>query len=225
MKALILLAAGAALTSSGAFAGVVFSNPLMTSGVYDCSFSTTCASTFSVGDDFAAQEFTLKDSLTVITAADFTELDYGTTPTDVNWAIIKANGPGGLPGTIMASGTDVLSAASVGSLGGRLNLSLLSWSTGTVALARGAYYLAIQAISPVVATYLGQGQATSGAAETHNGGATWGANYGALSVPSVAVDLYGTVAAVPEPSTWAMFTLGAGFVGAALRRRARAAAA
>ncbi len=217
------MAAAAALSSSVAFAAPIFSNPIQLPAFGDCSFSTTCAGMFGRGNDFAAQKFTLSNT-TVLTAADFIELDFGTTPSDVNWGLIAADGTGGSPGTILAAGTDTLSALSVGSSNG-YNLSQMSWNLGTVALGPGDYYLAMQGISSTEFTYLAQGQLASGAYETEDGGLTWTQNY--EGIPSVAVDLFGDVVnnGVPEPSTWLMGILGFGAIGAMLRRRPRHVAA
>jgi hypothetical protein len=212
-------------------AGTIFSNPFLT-GNADCSFNTACAANVGRGDYFAAQEFTLATAA-VVTAADFLELDAGTStgniPTDVNWGFLVADGPGGLPGTILAAGTDVLSGVSDGTdptFG--LNISRMSWTLGTVALAPGTYYLAIQAISPTAFAYLNQGVLTSGAAGSADGGVTWAPGYACFPnggcLASVAVDLYGSGGSkgVPEPATWALMLVGVGGIGAALRRRGRA---
>ena len=97
----------------------------------------------------------------------------------------------------------------------------MSWNTGTVALGPGTYYLAIQAISPTIDTYLSLG-AIGGAAETHDGGTTWSPWYEGLA--GVAVDIYGSTG-VPEPAAWTMMLVGFAGVGFALRRRNRALAA
>jgi hypothetical protein len=223
------VAAAAALgLAASASANTLFSNPFLT-GNADCSFSTTCAADVGRGDYFAAQLFTLS-AAAVITSADFVEIDAGVTPTDVNWGFIVADGPGGLPGTILAAGTDTLSAMGAGidpTFG--LNITVMSWDVGTVALGPGSYYLAIQAISPAFATYLNQGVATSGAAASADGGVTWAPGYacvlGGGCLSSVAVDLFGTGGGVPEPATWALMLAGFAGLGAAVRRRRAAAAA
>ncbi|HEY7901119.1 MAG TPA: PEPxxWA-CTERM sorting domain-containing protein [Caulobacteraceae bacterium] len=221
MNTLKLLAGTiAALSVAGAASAstTLYSNPILLPANGDCSFSTTCAADFGRGDDFAAQEFTVSNA-SVIVSADFIELDHGTTPTAVTWAFIAADGAGGLPGTILATGTDALTATADGTSNG-YNLSRMSFVVGTVALAPGTYYLALQAISPIQGTYLGQGVAASGAAETMDGGATWA--FGYETIPSVAVDVF-----VPEPATWALMLAGFTGVGFGLRtaRRTRTAAA
>jgi hypothetical protein len=213
-------AAALAATSSGAAAGTLFSNPYNPSGGGDCSFSTTCAASAGRGDDFAAQEFTLAGG-GILTSADFTELDLGTQPTEVTWGIFAADGSGGLPGTLLAAGTDVLTGAADGTELVDLtlyDLSKMSWDLGTVLLDPGTYYLAIQATSPVFETYLADGSLASGAAESMDGGVTWSSGYEGF--PSVAIDISGT-AGVPEPATWLTLLTGVTIVGAALRRRRR----
>jgi hypothetical protein len=194
----------AVLMSSTAFAGAIFSNSYAYNLRGDCSFATDCADEASRGDDFAAQEFTIS------------ELDSGFTPTDVRWRFIQADGAGGLPGTIVAVGTDALSGQSIGTESG-WNLSRMSWNVGTVTLQPGTYYLAFQGVSYELQTYLGEGVLPSGAAETQDGGLTWTAGYGELSYPSVAFDIYG--ATVPEPGTWVLMIVGLAATGALGRRR------
>lgn len=214
----------AALMSSSAFAGVLYSNSYAYTGG-NCAFSTTCAGTIGAGNDFAAQEFTLNKT-SVVTGADFIELDYRVAPTAVTWGLIQANGAGGLPGTILWSGTDSLSRQIVGS-DSTYNLSRMSWNTGGVVLGPGTYYLAMQAISPAYDTYLGGGTAWSGAAESHDGGVTWWPNYAVgpngAPISSVAVDIFGS--ALPEPGAWALMIVGLAGIGALLRRRQTLAAA
>jgi hypothetical protein len=231
MKVSIILSstvAAAALGLAGAAsAGTIFDNPYVIGNGGDCSWSTTCASVAARGDDFAAQKFTL-GSAAIITDASFTELDLGTTPTDVSWGIIMADGAGGLPGTILAAGTDTLTSTS--SLGTdpnfNLNITQGFFNMGTVALGPGTYYIAMQGISSDFNTFLGFGKAISGAAETHDGGVTWASQYEFGN--SVAMALYGTgggFGGVPEPGVWAMMLVGLGGLGAALRRRQSKAAA
>ena len=171
--------------------GTIYTTPSVLGDGGDCSFSTTCAADVGRGDDFAAQEFTVTSPV-VITSASFTELDAGVTPTDVNWGFANNDGPGGLPGTFLSAGTDVVSSVSFlgtdPSFG--LNVDQIFFNVGPQALGPGTYYFAIQAISPAFETYLGFGAP----------GPT-----------------------VPEPATWAMMLVGFGGIGAALRRRPRAA--
>ncbi|HEY1929315.1 MAG TPA: PEPxxWA-CTERM sorting domain-containing protein [Caulobacteraceae bacterium] len=215
------------IASAGVAAGasandVAFSNPfshLIDNG--DCSWSTTCAAQAGRGDDFAAQEFTLT-APTVINGASFTELDFGITPTAVNWGFLEANGPGGSPGTILQAGTD--NVTFVNNFGPDPTGALLEqgiFGVGPMALGPGTYYFALQGISSTFFTYLGAGVLTSGAYETMDGGVTWTPNYGEPGFSSVAVSLY---TSVPEPAAWAFMLLGFGLVGATLRRRSAAVA-
>ncbi|MBV8683375.1 MAG: PEP-CTERM sorting domain-containing protein [Caulobacteraceae bacterium] len=207
--------------AAGASAGTVFNNPFnLVTDNGDCSWSTTCAADAGRGDDFAAQEFTITSPV-VITSASFTELDFGVTPTDVNWGFIEANGPGGSPGTILQAGTDsVFKVLNMGpDPSGCCLIEQGFFGVGPMALGPGTYYFALQGISSTFYTYLGEGVLTSGAYETMDGGVTWTPNYEGF--PSVSIGLY----TVPEPASWALMLLGFGLVGGALRRRSATATA
>ncbi len=223
-----LLLAGAALAvvgfSGAANAGTVYSNPYDGSNNGDCSWSTTCAAAVGRGDDFAAQEFTLT-SATVITGAAFEEVPGFSTGavTDVNWGFVLADGPGGLPGTILSSGTDVVSGYGTGGNGSIEGF----FNVGPQALGPGTYYFTLQGISAAFTEYLAEGTAIGGGANSSDGGVTWTSGYycagngGCLN--SVAISLFN--AGTPEPATWALMLVGVGAVGGAMRRRSRLASA
>ena len=217
-----LIATAAAVGFAGAAgAGTVYDNPYNAAADYgDCSFSTTCAAEAGRGDDYAAQMFTLTTAK-VITMASFTELDLGTQPTDVNWGFLQNDGAGGLPGTILAAGTD--SVSSVTSLGtdnsGFYDVNKVFFNLGTVALGPGTYYFAIQGDSSVFENFLSTGLDETGAAETMDGGGTWAPGYEGIG--GVAVGLYDASTTVPEPATWAMMIMGVAGVGFAMRRQAK----
>jgi hypothetical protein len=200
-------------------AGVVFNNPYDGSGAGDCSWSTTCAAEVGRGDDFAAQEFTL-GSGTTITSGGFSELPgyAGYAVTSVNWQILDANGSGGLPGTLVASGTGAVTSYTVGAFGAPEGL----FTIGSISLASGTYYLAIQGVSPDFEEYLAEGVAGSGDANTSDGGTTWTSGYycggDGDCMPSVAIELFGG-SEVPEPAAWALMLIGFGGLGTALRMR------
>ena len=233
MKSRLLAAAGASIllaSAATARAGVLYSNPYDDSGSGDCSWSTACAAFADQGNDFAAQEFTLASANT-LTSATFTELDYtnygGSAPTSIDWAFYDADGSGGLPGTLVASGSSSASTTdlgpdpgSTGIGGGNYELTQGSFTLPSVVLNAGTYYMAIQGISGDITDYLAQGVASSGAAETMDGGVTWVAGY--EGQPSVAVSISdSSVSAAPEPSTWLLMFAGIGGIGLMLRQAKR----
>jgi hypothetical protein len=197
-----------ALTPVAAQAGWVYDNLNPTTLEGDCSFGTTCAAQPGLdrGDEFAAQLFTLGSS-TTLTLGAFSELDLGTTPTSVNWAIYDE--VGGIPsGAALFSGTSSLTPTVVGTVG-PYDATLVTFSLPGISLAAGSYDLAIQAVSPTIFTYLQQGLVASGAAESNDGGVTWAPGYenlgGGTQLGGISVAFGNTV---PEASTWVMMLLG-----------------
>lgn len=227
MKILKTLLASAAVIglASTAHAGVIYTNPLSAAIDFgDCSFNNVCAAAFARGDDFAAQLFHLNGAA-IITDASFSDLDHGAGPTDATWAFIMADGAGGLPGTILAVGTDAITTNNSLGTDGFYSFMEHVFNIGTVALGPGDYYFAVQAITTNFSNYLAAGTTTTGAAETHDSGVSWAPGYEGIG--GVAVTLYGTGnvgPGIPEPATWALMLAGFGAVGVALRRRTRTAA-
>lgn len=216
LGAALALSAGLGL-SGQAFAGTVtvFSNPLVSGGNQNCAFATACGSFGPFGDDFAGQAFTLSSSAS-INAASFVTHSVSSGPIgSANWAIYQANGAGGLPGTLVASGAgEPLSPTLLGGGYSAENFGL----GGNVDLSSGSYYFAVQVDSALI--WLMQGQ-NGGAVETHDGGSTWSNSYEGIN--GVAVSLY-DVTGVPEPATWAMLILGVAMIGFAARRRSEGVA-
>jgi hypothetical protein len=209
LAATAALAIGAAIASP-ASADVLYNNLNPTTGYSDCSFNTDCDATFSIGDDFAAQLFTLSAAATILSGA-WTELDGGSPSTGVNYAIY--NDVSGLPsGPALFSGSSSTTTTLLNNdfSGYSYTTNLETFNIAAAPLAAGSYFIAIQSVSTSLQNYLQQGLVTSGAAETMNGGATWSQNYGFGTIDGISVALYSTAAA-PLPSTWTMLI--AGFAG------------
>lgn len=185
----------------------------------DCSFSTTCAAAMGRGDEYAAQLFTLSSGTTLDLGA-FSDLIYGALPTSVNYAFY--DDVSGLPGgPALASGSSTLISTPAG-----YDVWLESFNFADVTLAPGSYFFAIQAVASDFDTYLQQGLVTTGAAETHDGGATWSAGYenspNGEELGGISVALGVGSASAPEPATWAMMLAGLGMLGFAMRRLRKA---
>jgi hypothetical protein len=87
-------------------ADTLFSNPTPFDGFANCVFNTAC------GNVWAAQKFSLASSA-VLSSASFTDITQDPNftytiklPTAVNWSLWQANGPNGLPGTVVAQGSN-----------------------------------------------------------------------------------------------------------------------
>jgi hypothetical protein len=206
------------LQSGGtARAAVIYNNPW--SGVSaDCTFSC-------VGGQLA-QKFTINNA-SVINSASFTDFITGAAqPVSVNWEFLKADGVGGLPGTLASSGSSLIaSSAFLGSafFGGGISRDVYQESfdlAPEVTLASGDYYFALNV--PITDVLLSFGTAIGGGALITPGGA-WHLYNPATT--SFAVGLNGEqVTAVPEPATWAMMLLGFAGVGfTAYRRKSKPA--
>ena len=202
---------------SSAGAAVIYSNP-WTDLNADC--------TFSCGSGQLAQRFTINNA-SVVNSASFTEFHDGVnqpTPTTVNWEFLNADGVGGLPGTVVASGSSSLTAIHLGSgfFGGGISRDVYQENfviAPTVSLASGEYYLALNV--PVTDVLLIFGTENGGGASIAGAG-PW-QFYTLNEVPrSFAVSVNGDeVASVPEPSTWALILLGFAGVGFMAYRRSR----
>lgn len=231
-SAVAIALAIAIATTTSASATVLYDNPYDESiQIGACDWNTACGTGSAIspdgffGNDFAAQQFSLAGTAT-ITDASATELADDNFLDAINWAFYKTDGVGGLPGTEVAGGSSFLSSNVIGFDDFGDALVEDDFSVGSVTLMPGAYYFAVQGVSAdptQVDNYLTQGVQARGAAETMDGGATWVANYASDPrsgyISSVAVSLFGDIAAVPEPSTWVMMIGGFGCVGSTMRRR------
>jgi hypothetical protein len=207
--------AGLALATAlpmAAQANTIYDNPGNPGAGGDCSFNTTCAAVAGRGDDFAAQQFTL-DAGATVQSASFSIYAYDPAGTAANWAFyLDADGG---PGALISSGSSAI-ADNVTRPDG---LVQSFFNLPSVSLGAGSYYFAVQSVTASFSNYLANGVAESGAAETHDGGASWSPGYEGQS--SVAVALYDNrvgAAGVPEPMSWALMLVGFGGMGAVLRR-------
>jgi hypothetical protein len=215
LGAIVGLATIFSLQSGGtAAAAVIYNNPWIDVNA-DCTFS--CA-----GGQLA-QRFTISNA-SVISSASFTEFHDGVNqlpPTSVNWEFLNADGVGGLPGTVVASGSSSLTATLIGSgfFGGGIRRDVYRESFGiapTVSLGSGEYYFALNV--PVSDVLLIFGTDLGGARIVPGG--AWQFDTFNDASRSFAVSLNGEqIRAIPEPSTWAMMILGFAGIGFMAYRR------
>ena len=177
-----------------------------------CVYNTTCGSEIT-GNTYAAQMFTL-GSASTITGAGWNAQVYGGPGTAVNYFFTTVDPVTGLPGSVISSGTSLIT-----NVDGLNNTLDYSFSVTPFSLAGGNYYLSFQEVTDSFDDFLSVGVASGGVAQSDDGGATYYIGFAGFS--SVAIDIYGTagsVSATPEPG--AIFLLGSGLAGvAALRRR------
>ena len=183
-----------AITAPGtAGTTTAFNNLSDGTGGGHCVYNTTCASMLDFGGDFAGQKFVLSQA-TVLAGGGVTNYTPSASSNQiyaVNWRIFAADGAGGLPGTLLASGvrSDTTSVTLLQSnVAGGYNLSLTRFNLPSISLAAGNYYFVVQAVTDQLAVYLSSGLAPNGAVQTRNDGSSWTTGYQGYS--SVAVSLY-----------------------------------
>jgi len=213
------LVLGAVFVSPVSQATVLYSNPpdLGRGQVGDCLYNTTCGAQLG-GNTYAGQKFTFGSAGTFNTV-EYNAIVLGATAPTVNWFFTDNNGQGGLPGTILFSGTGTPLTAKAGPSGAFFGTTDYFFPVGSRTLPAGTYYVAIQAVTTDFQDLISQGIATSGAVETDDGGLTWSVGFGSgPTLTSIAVTLENNV---PEPSTLAL--LGSALIGGGAMRRRRKA--
>jgi hypothetical protein len=200
--------------TAAARATVLFDNPPDLSSTQDgsCLYDTACEPHW-----YAAQAFTLTGPATV-TSVDFNSivLGNGATGSAANYQFLLADGPGGLPRTLAASGLGEPLTATNGPTGTSFPTIEYSFGVTSFSLLPGTYYVAIQLMSTNASDYLSRGVAPSGAAQSTDGGLTYSAGDGVFQ--SIAVSVEGT--SIAEPASLALLgvgLLGLGFVASRKR--------
>jgi hypothetical protein len=145
-----------------------------------------------------SNSFTLP-SASIVTGVDFAaELFTGETMSSISWGIVTTPATYTAPNSSPVSGTIVCSSC----IFGFLDLYQNSFSTGSVSLAAGTYYLVLT------------GASTSGGDTgfwDQNNGPSTASQQSVGPIQSESFQIIGATAPVPEPSTWALALFG--FVG------------
>jgi hypothetical protein len=156
--------------------------------------------------------YAVSDSFTLSQAATVTGVSFGAwtipghdTIDNIDFGIATAAGVYPVFGTAVVTNGSIIPGLGQGSY----DVQVASFSTGSISLAAGTYYLALQN------AFITDGY--SAFWDTNNGASSATQNGG--SIPSQSFQILGEVSAVPEPSTWAMMLLGFAGVGFMAYRR------
>ena len=223
-----LIAGCFAALSGAASADVLYANtPAATGDTGDCVFNQPCGSGFTSSNTYGGQQFTLS-GVDTITGLGFYSIDFdGTGYSVVNWQFLANDGTGGLPGTLIASGT-VNNISPIGSVTEQVfTHDFYDFGIAPFTVGPGSYTVAFNVIAnnDNFAQYLSSPGAdlVNASVESDDGGSTWFFGYGSttgLGQGSAAVEVDGT-AAVPEPASLSLIGVGMAGLGILRKRKSR----
>ena len=207
-----LLAPAAAMALS--LAAIALSQPASAAVLYDNGPLNGTIGGFSLVSGAVSDSFTLTSASTV-TGVDFAVLIEADDPiSTVDWAITSTQNsyPAGVAATVTNGPTTFTGTGFV--------IGTDSFSTGAVTLAAGTYYLVLSdaVVSPLGGNVFWDDNNGPSYASDSNLGDLAGAKVPGTNSETFQI-LGATVAAVPEPATWAMMLVGLFGLGAVLRTR------
>ena len=194
------------------------SQPASAAVLYDNGPLNGAVDAFTINYGYAVSDsFTLTHAATVAGVNFGVWSQPGDTMSAIDWAI-TANASDYNPADAIGIGTAAVTTNFTGNLGfGYYSLAVDNFSTGSVNLAAGTYYLVLQnaATNSGNPIYWDESDGASSASDSGIGNL---ANFSRANVTG-SESFQILSGAVPEPSTWAMMMVGFGGLGAAMRSR------